>query len=119
MLIVFAYESSKRSQISRCSQQTVRPSGRRAGRAPSPTRGEEWRADCIVALCNLLTVCGLGVAARFMASSEFALLLDLKDVYWARQGRISVDIGIGGIALAGCYFAALPVLRRLRKEHRN
>jgi hypothetical protein len=50
---------------------------------------------------------------------EFALLLDLEDVYWARQGRISVDIGIGGIALAGCYFAALPVLRRLRKEHRG
>src|SRR5262249_28064193 len=24
---------------------------------------------------------------------EFALLLDLKDVYWARQGRISIDIG--------------------------
>jgi len=48
---------------------------------------------------------------------EFALLLDLRDVYWARQGRISVDIGVGGIALAGCYFAGLPVLRRLRKEH--
>ena len=45
---------------------------------------------------------------------EFALLLDLKDVYWARQGRISIDIGVGGIALTGCYFAALPVLRRLR-----
>jgi hypothetical protein len=47
---------------------------------------------------------------------EFALLLDLKDVYWAKQGRISVDIGIGGIAVAGSYFAALPVLRRLRRE---
>jgi hypothetical protein len=47
---------------------------------------------------------------------EFALLLDLKDVYWARQGRISVDIGVGGIAAAGSYFAALPVLRRLRRE---
>jgi len=46
---------------------------------------------------------------------EFALLLDLRDVYWARQGRISIDIGVGGIALAGCYFAALPVLRRLRR----
>ena len=46
---------------------------------------------------------------------EFALLLDLKDVYWARQGRISIDIGVGGIALTGCYFAALPVLRRLRR----
>ena len=46
---------------------------------------------------------------------EFALLLDLRDVYWARQGRISIDIGVGGIALAGCYFAALPALRRLRR----
>jgi hypothetical protein len=47
---------------------------------------------------------------------EFALLLDLKDVYWAKQGRISVDIGVGGIALTGVYFAALPVLRRLRRD---
>ena len=47
---------------------------------------------------------------------EFALLLDLKDVYWAKQGRISVDLGIGGSALAGSYFAALPLLRALRAE---
>jgi hypothetical protein len=44
---------------------------------------------------------------------EFALLLDLKDVYWARQGRISVDLGVGGSALAGSYLAARPILRRL------
>ena len=50
---------------------------------------------------------------------EFALLLDLKDVYWAKQGRISIDLGVGGIALAGSYFAALPVLRRLRRELRG
>jgi hypothetical protein len=50
---------------------------------------------------------------------EFALLLDLRDVYWARQGRISIDIGVGGIALAGSYFAALPVLRRLQRERRQ
>jgi hypothetical protein len=50
---------------------------------------------------------------------EFALLLDLKDVYWARQGRISVDLGIGGIAAAGSYFAALPVLRRMQRERRD
>lgn len=50
---------------------------------------------------------------------EFALLLDLKDVYWARQGRVSIDIGIGGIAVTGSYFAALPVLRRLGREHRQ
>jgi hypothetical protein len=45
---------------------------------------------------------------------EFALLLDLRDVYWAKQGRVSIDLGIGGIALAGSYFAALPLLRRFR-----
>ncbi len=50
---------------------------------------------------------------------EFALLLDLKDVYWARQGRISVDLAVGGIATAGSYFAALPVLRALRRDRRR
>jgi hypothetical protein len=50
---------------------------------------------------------------------EFALLLDLRDVYWARQGRISIDIGVGAIALAGSYFAALPVLRRLQRERQQ
>jgi hypothetical protein len=47
---------------------------------------------------------------------EFALLLDLKDVYWARQGRISVDLGIGGIAAVGSYFAAIPVVDALRHD---
>jgi hypothetical protein len=50
---------------------------------------------------------------------EFALLLDLRDVYWAKQGRISIDIGVGGIALTGCYSAALPVLRRLQRERQQ
>jgi hypothetical protein len=57
---------------------------------------------------------GTGLA---LIVDEFALLLDLKDVYWARQGRVSIDVGIGAIALAGSYFAALPVLRRLQREH--
>ena len=59
---------------------------------------------------------GTGLA---LIVDEFALLLDLKDVYWARQGRISVDLGIGGTALAGSYFAALPVLRRLRRDRQR
>jgi len=50
---------------------------------------------------------------------EFALLLDLRDVYWARQGRISVDLGIGGVAVAGSYFASLPVLRSLKNRRRS
>jgi hypothetical protein len=44
---------------------------------------------------------------------EFALLLDLKDVYWAKQGRISVDLGIGTIATVGSYFAVLPLARSM------
>jgi hypothetical protein len=50
---------------------------------------------------------------------EFALLLDLKDVYWARQGRISIDIGVGGIAVIGSYFAALPILRMLHRDRQQ
>ena len=50
---------------------------------------------------------------------EFALLLDLQDVYWAKQGRISVDVAIGGIAAAGSVFAALPVLRKVARRLRE
>ncbi len=56
---------------------------------------------------------GTGLA---LIVDEFALLLDLKDVYWAKQGRISVDLGIGGSSLAGTYFAALPLFRALRRR---
>ena len=59
---------------------------------------------------------GAGLA---LIVDEFALLLDLKDVYWARQGRISIDLGVGGIAVAGSYFAALPVLRRLQRDRKQ
>jgi hypothetical protein len=54
---------------------------------------------------------GTGLA---LIVDEFALLLDLRDVYWAKQGRISVDLGVVGSALAGTYFAAQPLLRALR-----
>jgi hypothetical protein len=47
---------------------------------------------------------------------EFALLLDLKDVYWAQQGRISIDLGVGLVAAGGTTFSAIPVLRRLRRD---
>ena len=50
---------------------------------------------------------------------EFALLLDLKDVYWARQGRISVDLGVGGSALTGSFLAARPVLRAVARKRRD
>jgi hypothetical protein len=59
---------------------------------------------------------GTGLA---LIVDEFALLLDLKDVYWAQQGRISVDVAIGGISVAGSYFAALPVLRGMRERRKQ
>jgi hypothetical protein len=55
-------------------------------------------------------------SALALIVDEFALLLDLRDVYWARQGRISIDLGIGGSALVGSYFAARPILRRLARD---
>jgi len=58
---------------------------------------------------------GAGLA---LIVDEFALLLDLRDVYWAKQGRISVDLGIGASSLAGTYFAALPLVRALRRRLR-
>jgi hypothetical protein len=62
------------------------------------------------------TAYGAGLA---LIVDEFALLLDLKDVCWAKQGRMSVDLGVGGIAAAGSYFAALPVLRKVRKDRKD
>jgi hypothetical protein len=58
---------------------------------------------------------GTGLA---LIVDEFALLLDHKDVDWAQQGPISVDLGIGVSSLAGTYFAALPLLRALRRRVR-
>ncbi len=49
---------------------------------------------------------------------EFALLLGLKDAYWAKEGRVSVDVGAGGSSLAGSYFAGLPVIREVTRRRR-
>lgn len=50
---------------------------------------------------------------------EFALLLDLQDVYWAKQGRISVDLGVGVVALGGTAISAGPIMRRLARDRRR
>lgn len=62
------------------------------------------------------TAYGVGMA---LIVDEFALLLDLRDVYWAKEGRWSVDLGVGVIALAGAALEGRPVLRRLRHEMRS
>jgi len=50
---------------------------------------------------------------------EFALLVDLEDVYWSKKGRLSVEVGVGAIALGGTVLAGLPVLQRLARNRRN
>jgi hypothetical protein len=83
-----------------------------AGVGAIAVRGDEsLRQHPVVAVSY-----GSGLA---LIIDEFALLLDLRDVYWARQGRISVDLGIGGVAVAGSYFASLPLVRSLRGRRRS
>jgi hypothetical protein len=45
---------------------------------------------------------------------EFALLLDLSDVYWEKQGRVSVDLAVAIIAGIGLYFTVPPLVRHYR-----
>lgn len=60
---------------------------------------------------------GYGVGAALIVD-EFALLLDLKDVYWAQQGRVSIDVGVGVISALGSYLAAIPFWHRMVKPAR-
>lgn len=53
---------------------------------------------------------GAGMA---LIVDEFALLLDLQDVYWARQGRVSVDLGVAVVAAGGTTISAVPIIQRL------
>jgi len=83
--------------------------GMLAGVGAVAVRGDErLRRHPVTALAY-----GAGLA---LIMDEFALLLDLKDVYWAKQGRISVDLAVGGSSLAGSYFAALPVIRKVLRR---
>ncbi|WP_227981211.1 hypothetical protein [Nocardia spumae] len=59
-------------------------------------------------------------AGSALIVDELALLLDLEDVYWAREGRTSVDaailvIGLGGMTTAG--FEFWPRARRALRGH--
>jgi hypothetical protein len=63
----------------------------------------------------LATLYGVGLA---LIVDEFALLLDLKDVYWAKQGRWSVDLAVALISTTGSLVVGRPVIERLRREHK-
>ncbi len=47
---------------------------------------------------------------------EAALLLQLEDVYWTREGLLSVQISFGGAALLGAAILALRMLRRGERQ---
>jgi hypothetical protein len=82
-----------------------------AGVGAVAVRGDErLRRHPVTALAY-----GAGLA---LIVDEFALLLDLKDVYWAKQGRVSVDLAIAGSSATGSYLAAQPIIRKvLRRRH--
>lgn len=63
--------------------------------------------------CVLGATYGAGCA---LVTDELPLLLNLRDVYWAKEGRWAVDVALGIIAGAGAYFSGIPLWRGLREE---
>lgn len=69
-----------------------------------------------------LTAVAYGAGTALIVD-EAALLIDLQDVYWAEEGRTSVDLAVGviaagGLALAGSSFWSVA-LRELRPLDRR
>ncbi|MFJ9677021.1 hypothetical protein ACIRP2_03055 [Streptomyces sp. NPDC101194] len=59
-------------------------------------------------------------AGTALIADEFALLLDLQDVYWAKQGRLSVDVSLGTLSVLGAYLTATPFWHECaRVTHRH
>lgn len=60
-------------------------------------------------------------AANAMIVDELALLLDLKDVYWAHDGRESVDAAVGLIAAGATVLAGMPFWPHAQRalQHRS
>jgi hypothetical protein len=56
---------------------------------------------------------GAGIGLTF---DEAALLLDLRDVYWTREGLLSVQLSLGATAILS---AAIITLRMLRRGERS
>jgi hypothetical protein len=52
---------------------------------------------------------GAGIGLTF---DEAALLLDLRDVYWTREGLLSVQLSLGASAILSIAIITLRMLRR-------
>ena len=61
----------------------------------------------------LATAFGIGAA---LVIDEFALWLNLRDVYWLREGRISIDVAIVIAGLLGLYYAAYRFWNQVARE---
>jgi hypothetical protein len=44
------------------------------------------------------------------------LLLNLRDVYWAEEGRWAIKVALSVVGVAGAYFSGIPLWRGLREE---
>ncbi|MCV7424575.1 hypothetical protein H7K45_28950 [Mycobacterium yunnanensis] len=64
------------------------------------------------------TAVAYGSAAALVVD-ELALLLDLQDVYWAKDGRKSVDAAVTLIAGGGLFAAGLPFWPHARRALRS
>ncbi len=58
-------------------------------------------------------------AGAALVIDEFALWLNLQDVYWAKEGRSSIDLAILVGALLGLYYAADRFWRQALREFRS
>jgi hypothetical protein len=56
---------------------------------------------------------GVGVGLTF---DEAALLLDLRDVYWTREGLLSVQLSLGATAILSIAIITLRMLRRGERQ---
>jgi hypothetical protein len=61
-----------------------------------------------------LTAVAYGSALALVVD-ELALLWDLKDVYWARQGRTSVDAAVIVVAAGATFVAGMPFWPHARR----
>ncbi len=62
-----------------------------------------------------LTATAYGAGAALILD-ELALLIVLQDVYWAKDGRTSVDAAFGALALGGLYLAGVPFWHGAARE---
>ena len=59
---------------------------------------------------------GAGIGLTF---DEAALLLDLRDVYWTREGLLSVQLSLGATAILSIAILTLRMLRRGERRSRS